>query len=135
LGITDIKALFISPPGHDRARMKSLSRRKVDEEGGRKPGRKPAKDGPGFQVDGPRAWGWHLSVAGAEERGQAGMWATRSAARAGGGPGWAEEGDLGGARGAREYCADDLGVLDRREQGSRAENVTQTSSTHSNQML
>jgi len=61
--------------------MKSLSRRNVDDEGGRK----PAKDGPGLQVDGPRAWVWHLSVAGAEERGQAGMSATRSAARAGGG--------------------------------------------------
>jgi len=34
--------------------MKSLSRRKVDDEGGRKAGRKAAKDGPGFQVDGPR---------------------------------------------------------------------------------
>ena len=60
--------------------MKSLSRRNVDDEGGRK----LAKDGPGLQVDGPRAWGWPLSVAGAEERGQAGMVATRSAARAGG---------------------------------------------------
>jgi hypothetical protein len=64
--------------------MKSLSRRKVDDEGGRKAGRKAAKDGPGFQVDGPRAWVWHLSVAGAEARGQTGMSAQGSAARAGG---------------------------------------------------
>ena len=85
-GVADIKAL-IGPPGHGTARMKSLSRRKVDDAGGRKPGEKPAKDGPGFQVDGPRAWGWHLSVADAEARGQAGMSAKRSAARAGGGRG------------------------------------------------
>jgi len=51
--------------------MKSLSSRNGDDEGGRKPGRKLAKDGPGFQVDGPRAWVWHLSRAGTEERGQA----------------------------------------------------------------
>jgi hypothetical protein len=68
--------------------MKTLSRRKVDDEGGRK----PAKDGPGFQVDGPRAWGWHLSGAGAEERGQAGMSAKRAAARAGGGRGGRRKG-------------------------------------------
>ena len=84
--------------------MKNLSSRNVDDEGGRK----PAKDGPGFQVDGPRAWGSHLSVAGAEERGQAGMSAKRSAARAGGGRGglrkgtattevvWAVNGIVGG---------------------------------------
>ena len=54
---------FVDAPAHDTARMKSPSGRKVDDEGGRK----PAKDAPGFQVDGPRAWVWHLSVAGAEE--------------------------------------------------------------------
>ena len=99
-------------------RMKSLSRRNVDDEGGRKPGRKPAKDGPGFQVDGPRAWGWPLSMAGAEERGQAGMVATRSAARAGGGRGGLRKGTSGGPE-VREGLADDLGVLDRREQASK----------------
>jgi hypothetical protein len=71
--------------------MKSLSRRKVDDEGGRK----PAKVGPGLQVDGPRAWVWHLSVAGAEERGQAQAGRQRGQRRE---PGWAEDGDLGRAR-------------------------------------
>ena len=77
--------------------MKRLSRRNVDDEGGRKPGRKPAKDGAGLQVDGPRAWGWPLSVAGAEERGQAGMSATRSAARAGGDRGGLRTGTSAGS--------------------------------------
>src|SRR3972149_9986654 len=83
---------------HATARMKSLSRRNVDDEGGRKPGRKPAKDGPGFQVDGPRAWGWPLSMAGAEERGQAGMVATRGSGASRGGPGGAEGGAPGRER-------------------------------------
>jgi len=100
-------------------RMKSLSRRNVDDEGGRKPGRKPAKDGPGFQVDGPRAWGWPLSMAGAEERGQAGMVATRVSGASRRGPGWAEDGDLGREPEVREDLAADLGVLDRREQASK----------------
>jgi len=78
--------------------MKSLSRRKGDDEGGRK----PAQDGPGLQVDAPRAWGWPLSVAGAAERGQAGMSATRSAAANRRG---AEEGDLGRAPEGREDLA------------------------------
>ncbi len=95
--------------------MKSLSRRKGDDEGGRK----PAKDGPGFQVDGPRAWGWHLSVAGVKERGQAGMSAKRSAARAGGGRGELRTGTSGEPE-VREYVADDLGGLDRREQAHAA---------------
>ncbi len=73
--------------------MKSLSRRKVDDE----VGGTPAKDGPGLQVDGPRAWVWHRGRAweGAEERGQAGMSAKRSAAPAGGGRGARGVGDLG----------------------------------------
>jgi len=78
------------------ARMKRLSRRKVDDEGRQKPGRKPAKDGPSFQVDGPLARGRHLSVAGAEERGQAGISAKRSAARAGGDRGGPRKGTSGG---------------------------------------
>ncbi len=94
--------------------MKRLSRRNVDDEGGRK----PAKDGPGFQVDGPRAWVWHLSLAGAKERGQAGMSATSSAARAGGGRGGLRRGTSGEPEG-REDLAEDLGVLDRREQASK----------------
>ncbi len=78
--------------------MKSRSRRNVDDERGRK----PAKDGPGFQVDGPRAWGWHLRVAGAEARGQAGRSATRAVARAGGGRGGLRTGTSGEPE-VREY--------------------------------
>jgi len=48
------------------------------------------------------------------------MSATISAARAGEGRGGPEEGDLGREPEVREYCADDLGVLDRREQAHAA---------------
>ncbi len=95
--------------------MKSLSRRTVDDEGGRKPARKPAKDGPGFQVDGPRACVRHLSVAGAEARGQAGISAMRAAAGAGGGRGGLRKGTSGEPE-VREYFAEDLGILNGRDQ-------------------
>jgi len=58
-------------------------------------------------------------MAGAEERGQEGMSAKRSAARVGGGRGGLRKG-TSGALEVREYFAHDLGVLDRREQAHAA---------------
>ncbi len=58
-------------------------------------------------------------MAGAEERGQAGMSATRSAARAGGGRGGLRKGTSVEPEG-REDLGEDLGVLDRREQAHAA---------------
>jgi len=46
---------------------------------------------------------WHLSVAGAEERGHADMSAKRSAARAGGGRGELRKGTSGEPE-VREHC-------------------------------